>query len=77
MKPRGIDINLSPSRDLEHGCFTGLISDDERGVLGAVLGNDRSLGSQIIVNECSETCNHTYGREHPKSFIQRAIPLGN
>jgi hypothetical protein len=44
VKPRDIDIDLSPSRNMKHGRFTSLISDDERGILGAVLRNNGSLG---------------------------------
>lgn len=66
-----VDRDLAPSRDLEHSCLTGLVSNDERGVLGTVLRNDSCLRAiTAIIDGNPETCvTITYGWEHPRCFV--------
>ena len=45
VKSRDVDPDEAPSRDRDHGGLTGFVPDDERGVLSAILGNSRYLGS--------------------------------
>jgi hypothetical protein len=45
VKSRDVDLDEAPSRDRDHDRLTCFVSNDERGVLGTVLGNSRYLGS--------------------------------
>jgi hypothetical protein len=71
VKSRDIDLDEAPSRDRDHGRLTYFVSNDERCVLGTVLGNSRHLGSQpTIIDGNSGFCvTETYGREHPQGLI--------
>ena len=51
MESDDVDGDPTPSGDREHGRLTGLISDDESGVLGAVLRNSHNLGQKPITND--------------------------
>ena len=44
VKSWNVDPNIGPSRNLEYGRLTSLVSNGERCVFGAVLRDDRYLG---------------------------------
>ena len=53
MESSNIDEDLTPSGDREHGCSTSCVSNDEGGVLDAVLRNAGHLGhhaSPVIID---------------------------
>jgi hypothetical protein len=45
VNPGGIDVQLGPSGEVEHGPLTSLVPNDEGRILGAVLRNYRDLES--------------------------------
>jgi len=44
MESGGIDGDLAPSRELEHGCLAGFVPNDDRNVLRGRLWDARYLG---------------------------------
>jgi len=70
MQSNDIDGDIGPSRDREHSCLTDFISNDERGVFGAVLWNTGYLVQSTIVGDNSEIyVIITYGRKHSQGLI--------
>jgi hypothetical protein len=45
VKSSDVDLDSSPSRDREHNRPTGCVSNNEGGILGAILRNFRHLES--------------------------------
>jgi len=72
MKSGNVDGDSAPSRDREHGCLAGFVSNHERGVLGTVLRNIKYLGSSptiIYYSDFGVCVTTTYHREHPQRFV--------
>jgi hypothetical protein len=71
VKSRDVDSDATPSRDRDHSRLTCFVSNDERGVLGTVLRNNRHLESlpTIINGKSGGYVTKTYGWEHPQGLV--------